>query len=153
MKAGHPGELRQAAMISGVRIVALQLALAVAATIAATPAAAVTRDQIKQCDGAGDATAEQRIAACDAIIAGSHNAKQRATAQRNKAKFAKTKNVQQQKKAAGLLEMNLPPGFTVPDPLGLRAGEEEDPLDLDDGETPEFAQDFLGEPEKSDGAA
>ncbi len=55
-------------------------------------------------------------------------------------------------KAAGLLEMNLPPGFSVPDPLGLRpAGDEEDPLDLDDGETPEFAQDFLGEPEKADG--
>jgi segregation and condensation protein B len=51
-------------------------------------------------------------------------------------------------KAAGLLEMNLPPGFTVPDPLGLRPGEEEDPLDLDDADAPEFAQDFLGEPEK-----
>jgi segregation and condensation protein B len=54
-------------------------------------------------------------------------------------------------KAAGLLEMNLPPGFNVPDPLGLRASEDEDPLDLEDGETPEFAQDFLGEPEKADG--
>jgi segregation and condensation protein B len=31
------------------------------------------------------------------------------------------------------------------------AGDEEDPLELDDGETPEFAQDFLGEPEKADG--
>ncbi|MBI1686719.1 SMC-Scp complex subunit ScpB [Caulobacter hibisci] len=49
-------------------------------------------------------------------------------------------------KAAGLLDLNLPPGFTVPDPMGLRPdGEEEDPLD--EGETPEFAQDFLGEPE------
>ncbi len=48
-------------------------------------------------------------------------------------------------KAAGLLEMNLPPGFSVPDPLGLRPGEEEDPLD-DGDEAPEFAQDFLGEP-------
>jgi len=54
-------------------------------------------------------------------------------------------------KAAGLLEMNLPPGFNVPDPLGLRAsGDDEDPLDLEDGETPEFAQDFLGEPEKAE---
>lgn len=54
-------------------------------------------------------------------------------------------------KAAGLLEMNLPPGFTVPDPLGLRAGgEDEDPLDFEDGETPEFAQDFLGEPERAE---
>ena len=55
-------------------------------------------------------------------------------------------------KAAGLLEMNLPPGFNVPDPLGLRAGgEDEDPLDLDGDEAPEFAQDFLGEPEKAEG--
>ena len=55
-------------------------------------------------------------------------------------------------KAAGLLEMNLPPGFTVPDPLGLRpAGDEEDSLELDDGETPEFAQGFLGAPEKAAG--
>ena len=48
-------------------------------------------------------------------------------------------------KAAGLLEMNLPPGFSVPDPLGLRPGEDDDPLD-DGDEAPEFAQDFLGEP-------
>ncbi len=47
-------------------------------------------------------------------------------------------------KAAGLLEMNLPPGFSVPDPLGLRPGEDEDPLE-DGDEAPEFAQDFLGE--------
>jgi segregation and condensation protein B len=46
-------------------------------------------------------------------------------------------------KAAGLLEMNLPPGFSVPDPLGLRPGEDEDPLE-DGDEAPEFAQDFLG---------
>jgi segregation and condensation protein B len=44
-------------------------------------------------------------------------------------------------KAAGLLDMNLPPGFSVPDPLSQ--GEEEDPLD--EGETPEFHQDFLGD--------
>ncbi len=49
-------------------------------------------------------------------------------------------------KAAGLLEMNLPPGFSVPDPLGLRPGEDEDPLE-DGDEAPEFAQDFLGEME------
>lgn len=48
-------------------------------------------------------------------------------------------------KAAGLLDLNLPPGFSVPDPTGLRDGEIEDPLD--EGETPEFAQDFLGEEE------
>ncbi|MDB5456628.1 MAG: segregation and condensation protein [Caulobacter sp.] len=46
-------------------------------------------------------------------------------------------------KAAGLLDLNLPPGFSVPDPLGLRPGEDEDPLE-DGEETPEFAQDFLG---------
>lgn len=50
-------------------------------------------------------------------------------------------------KAAGLLEMNLPPGFSVPDPLGLRVGEDEDPLE-DGDEAPEFAQDFLGDLEK-----
>jgi len=50
-------------------------------------------------------------------------------------------------KAAGLLEMNLPPGFSVPDPLGLRPGEDEDPLE-DGDEAPEFAQDFLGDLEK-----
>ena len=50
-------------------------------------------------------------------------------------------------KAAGLLEMNLPPGFSVPDPLGLRPGEDEDPLE-DGDEAPEFAQDFLGEIDK-----
>src|SRR5512139_3797411 len=91
-------------MISRVHIAALYVGLAVAATLAATPAVAVTKDQIKQCDGAGDATAEQRMAACDAIIAGSHNARQRATAQRNKAKFAKNKSAQQQRKATGLLD-------------------------------------------------
>ena len=50
-------------------------------------------------------------------------------------------------KAAGLLEMNLPPGFSVPDPLGLRPGDDEDPLE-DGDDAPEFAQDFLGEMEK-----
>ncbi len=44
-------------------------------------------------------------------------------------------------KAAGLLDMNLPPGFSVPDPLA--PSDDEDPLD--EGETPEFAQDFLGD--------
>ena len=47
-------------------------------------------------------------------------------------------------RAAGLLSLDLPPGFSVPDPMGLRPGEDEDPLD-DGDETPEFAQDFLGE--------
>ncbi|EJL25493.1 segregation and condensation protein B [Caulobacter sp. AP07] len=46
-------------------------------------------------------------------------------------------------RAAGLLSLDLPPGFSVPDPMGLRPGEDEDPLDGD--EAPEFAQDFLGE--------
>lgn len=53
-------------------------------------------------------------------------------------------------KAAGLLDLNLPPGFSVPDPLALRDDEGEDPLE--EGETPEFAQDFLGELEGGDKA-
>jgi segregation and condensation protein B len=47
-------------------------------------------------------------------------------------------------KAAGLLDMDLPPDFAVPNPAG--AAEDEDPLDGD--ETPEFQQDFLGEEPK-----
>ncbi len=43
-------------------------------------------------------------------------------------------------KAAGLLSLDLPPGFNVPDPS--RPPDEEDPLDFDDA--PEFAQDFVG---------
>ncbi|HWW26879.1 MAG TPA: SMC-Scp complex subunit ScpB, partial [Caulobacter sp.] len=48
---------------------------------------------------------------------------------------------------AGLLALDLPPGFTVPDPMGLRPGEDEDPLE-DGDEAPEFAQDFLGDLER-----
>ena len=45
-------------------------------------------------------------------------------------------------KAAGLLDLSLPVGFEVPDPL--RAGlEAEDPIE--EGEAPEFAQDFVGD--------
>jgi segregation and condensation protein B len=32
-------------------------------------------------------------------------------------------------RAAGLLALDLPPGFSVPDPMGLRPGEDEDPLE------------------------
>jgi segregation and condensation protein B len=47
-------------------------------------------------------------------------------------------------KAAGLLDMNLPPGFNVPDPTMPRTEEEaEDALDLEDA--PEFHQDFVGD--------
>ncbi|MFC0634871.1 SMC-Scp complex subunit ScpB [Brevundimonas balnearis] len=43
-------------------------------------------------------------------------------------------------KAAGLLDLSIPAGFEVPDPS--RGGDaEEDPVE--DGDTPEFAQDFL----------
>jgi segregation and condensation protein B len=49
-----------------------------------------------------------------------------------------------ERRAAGLLALDLPPGFTVPDPMGLRTGEDEDPLE-DGDEAPEFAQDFLGD--------
>lgn len=49
---------------------------------------------------------------------------------------------QSEMKAAGLLDLDLPPGFEVPDPS--RPPEEaEDPLEGD--EQPEFLQDFVGE--------
>ena len=44
-------------------------------------------------------------------------------------------------KALGLLSLDLPANFTVPDPTG--AVDDEDPLEP--GDTPEFHQDFLGE--------
>ncbi|MEQ7154706.1 SMC-Scp complex subunit ScpB [Brevundimonas aurifodinae] len=45
-------------------------------------------------------------------------------------------------KAAGLLDLSLPTGFEVPDPS--RAGaDDEDPIE--DGDAPEFAQDFVGD--------
>ena len=44
-------------------------------------------------------------------------------------------------KAAGLLSLDLPPDFATPDPMAL--GPDEDPLE--DGDTPEFHTDFLGE--------
>ena len=46
-------------------------------------------------------------------------------------------------KAAGLLALDIPADFTVPNPGALAA--DEDPLDL--GETPEFHVDFLGDDE------
>ena len=45
-------------------------------------------------------------------------------------------------KAAGLLDLSLPSGFEVPDP-SRAGGEDEDPVE--DGDTPEFAQDFVGD--------
>jgi segregation and condensation protein B len=48
-------------------------------------------------------------------------------------------------KAAGLLSLDLPPGFTVPDPS--HAATDEDPLDP--GDAPEFNLDFLGDGEGS----
>ena len=45
-------------------------------------------------------------------------------------------------KAAGLLDLNLPADFSVPDPAAPR-GQDEDPLDLDDA--PQFHRDFLAE--------
>ncbi|WP_304217681.1 SMC-Scp complex subunit ScpB [Phenylobacterium aquaticum] len=44
-------------------------------------------------------------------------------------------------KAAGLLSLDLPPDFALPNPGG--EGADEDPLDLDDA-APEFHTDFLG---------
>jgi segregation and condensation protein B len=46
-------------------------------------------------------------------------------------------------KAAGLLSLDLPADFVVPDPNGLAP--DEDPLE--DGEAPEFHTDYLGEEE------
>lgn len=46
-------------------------------------------------------------------------------------------------KAAGLLSLDLPPDFAVPDPTAAAAADE----DLLDGEAPEFHVDFLGEDE------
>jgi segregation and condensation protein B len=46
-------------------------------------------------------------------------------------------------KAAGLLDLSLPVGFEVPDPSRSGPDEEEDPIE--DGDAPEFAQDFVGD--------
>jgi segregation and condensation protein B len=46
-------------------------------------------------------------------------------------------------KAAGLLDLSLPVGFEVPDPSRTGAEDEEDPIE--DGDAPEFAQDFVGD--------
>jgi segregation and condensation protein B len=46
-------------------------------------------------------------------------------------------------KAAGLLDLNTPSGFAMPDPT--RPAEDEDPLEP--GETAEFHRDFMGEAE------
>jgi segregation and condensation protein B len=47
----------------------------------------------------------------------------------------------QEMKAQGLLSLDLPAGFTIPDPS--QSVSDEDPLDP--GDAPEFHQDFLGE--------
>ena len=47
-------------------------------------------------------------------------------------------------KAAGLLDLDPPPDFALPDPG--RVADDEDPLDP--GDAPEFHQDFLGEAER-----
>lgn len=49
----------------------------------------------------------------------------------------------QDMRAAGLLDLSMPSGFEVPDPT--RSGEEEDLLTDLDQDSPEFAQDFVGE--------
>ena len=52
----------------------------------------------------------------------------------------------QEMKAAGLLDLSLPAGFEVPDP-SRGEGEDEDPVE--DGDAPEFVQDFVeGDEEK-----
>jgi segregation and condensation protein B len=52
-------------------------------------------------------------------------------------------------KAAGLLSLDLPPGFSVPDPSAALA--EEDPLESAE-EAPEFHRDYLGLENQPDGA-
>jgi segregation and condensation protein B len=47
-------------------------------------------------------------------------------------------------RAAGLLSLDLPPGFATPDPALALKQADEDPLDAEDNQ-PEFHQDFLGE--------
>ena len=47
-------------------------------------------------------------------------------------------------KAAGLLGLDIPAGFTVPDPGAARPADE-DPLEEGEGAAPEFVQDFLQE--------
>jgi len=49
-------------------------------------------------------------------------------------------------KAAGLLSLDLPPDFSVPNPAGLGAPEE-DPLE--EGDAPEFHVDFLAEDDQA----
>ena len=46
-------------------------------------------------------------------------------------------------RAAGLLDLSLPADFSAPDPTRA-ASDEEDPIE-DEDDTPEFAQDFVGE--------
>jgi segregation and condensation protein B len=47
----------------------------------------------------------------------------------------------QEMRALGLLSLDIPSGFSVPDPTG--GGEDEDPLEP--GDEPQFHQDFLTE--------
>lgn len=49
----------------------------------------------------------------------------------------------QEMKAAGLLDLSLPPGFEAPDPTRQGDADEEDPIE--DGDAPEFVQDFVAE--------
>jgi segregation and condensation protein B len=46
-------------------------------------------------------------------------------------------------RAAGLLDLSLPTGFEVPDPSRATDADEEDPIE--DGDGPEFVQDFVGD--------
>ncbi len=54
----------------------------------------------------------------------------------------------QEMKAAGLLGLDIPPGFEVPDPSRVGA-DDEDALDFEGGpdDAPEFVQDFVGDEE------
>jgi segregation and condensation protein B len=49
--------------------------------------------------------------------------------------------------AAGLLSLDLPPGFAIPDPARAVATAEEDPLGPEEGDQPEFTIDYVGDPD------
>ena len=77
-------------MIKATRHFITGLVAAAFVLLAAPAAFAVTRDQIKQCEGATDVSADQRIASCNAVIAGGTKA-QKEAAQQHKTAALKAK--------------------------------------------------------------
>ncbi len=78
-----------------------------AMTLVAAPSAfAATREQIRQCEGAADVSADQRIASCNAVIETGTKA-QKTAATRHKASALKLKNTAQKGKASSLIERGI----------------------------------------------